>query len=202
MAIAWQDDRTDKDPLWTGGLGYTDGTDPDNWQIMVANRGADAAGWSAPVSLGANDMADRHPSLAYDQSGRLVAAWDSKALVSSGANLAVLSAWSSDGGSTWTAPAAVGADASAMSQWPKLGRGVGGEAQLAWYDSRSADWRWRIMTAALGPSGWSAGKLINAPGNNTWPALDHGVLVFASDRNAQRLQRDHTQEVFYLDTGE
>jgi hypothetical protein len=202
IAIAWQDDRTDEDPLWTGGLGYGNGTDPDNWQIMVVNRAAYGSTWSAPASLGANDMADRHPSLVYTAAGRLVAAWDTKALQSSGANLSVLSAWSDDGGTTWTAPAAVAADPAAMSQWPRLGRGAGGEAQLAWYDSRSADWRWRIMTATLGESGWSAGNVLPSLGNNTWPALDGGVLVFASTRNAQRLQRDHTQQVFYLKTGE
>lgn len=202
MAIAWQDNRTDKDPLWTGGLDYGNGTDPDNWQIMVARRGAYAAGWSAPVSLGADDKADRHPGLVFTSAGRLVAAWDSKSLQSSGANLAVLSAWSDDGGASWTAPAAVAADSAAMSQWPRLGRGAGGAAQLAWYDSRSADWRWRIMTATLGEGGWSPGTVLPSPGNNTWPALDGGALVFASTRNAQRLQRDRTQQIFYLRTGE
>ncbi len=199
MAIAWQDNRTDQDPLWTGGAGYGQGTDPDNWQIMVATHGPATGAWSEPVSLGANDRADRHPALSYTRSGRLVAAWDSKTLQSSGANLSVLSAWSADGGRTWTAPVTLAADVNAMSQWPRLGRGSDGEAQAAWYDSRSADWRWRVMTAELSPAGsWSAGRLVMARGNNTWPAIDDGVIVFASTRAAQRLQRDRTQQAYYL----
>lgn len=199
MAVGWQDDRTDKDPLWTGGLGYGNGTDPDNWQVMVSGHPAYAGAWSAPVSLGADDRADRHPTLGFTRSGRLVAAWDSKTLQSSGANLQVQSAWSADGGLSWTAPVAVAADAAAMSQWPRLGRGADGEAQLVWYDSRSADWRWRVMTAWLDEAGaWSAGSLLPGRGNNTWPALDQGVVVFAGTRNAQRLQRDRTQQVFYI----
>lgn len=199
MAVGWQDDRTDRDPLWTGGLGYGNGTDPDNWQVMVSTHAAYSGAWSGPVSLGADDRADRHPTLSFTRSGRLVAAWDSKALQSSGANLEVLSAWSADGGLHWTAPLALAADAAAMSQWPRLGRGSDGEAQLVWYDSRSADWRWRVMTATLGANGaWSAGHMLPGKGNNTWPALDAGVLVFAGTRNAQRLQRDHTQQIFYL----
>jgi len=199
MAVGWQDDRTDKDPLWTGGLGYTDGTDPDNWQVMVSSHAPYSGSWSAPVSLGADDHADRHPTLSFTHSGRLVAAWDSKTLQPSGANLELLSAWSANGGLSWTAPVTVAADAAAMSQWPKLGRGSDGEAQLVWYDSRSADWRWRVMTAELGENGlWSAGHILPGKGNNTWPALDQGVMVFAGTRNAQRLQRDHTQQIFYV----
>ena len=199
MAVGWQDDRTDQDPLWTGGLGYGNGTDPDNWQIMVSTHAAYSDSWNAPVSLGANTQADRHPTLTYTSTGRLVAAWDSKALESSGANLEVLSAWSANGGLSWTAPLAVGYDAAAMSQWPKLGRGSDGQAQLVWYDSRSADWRWRVMTAELGESGsWSAGHMLPSKGNNTWPALNSGAIVFAGTRNAQRLQRDHTQQIFYI----
>jgi hypothetical protein len=198
MAIAWQDDRTDKDPLWTGGISYGNGTDPDDWQIMVASRTPALGAWTAPVSLGADEHADRHPSLSYTRSGQLVVAWDSKTLQSSGANLAVLAARSADGGLSWSAPVTLAADANAMGQWPKLGRGSDGEAQAVWYDSRSADWRWRVMTAELSAAGvWSAGRLVQAPGNNTWPAIDDGVIVFASNRNAQRLQRDHTQQIFY-----
>jgi hypothetical protein len=199
LAVAWQDDRTDKDPLWTGGLGYTDGTDPDNWQIMVVSRQPGASGWNAPASLGADTQADRHPALSFSASGRLVAAWDSKVLASSGANLSVLSAWSEDGGSSWTAPAAVALDQNAMSQRPALDRNTAGDAMLVWYDSRSADWRWRVMSATLSQSqGWSPATTLPSPGNNTWPAVSNGAVAFAGTRNAQRLQRDHTQQIFYL----
>lgn len=40
VGVTWQDNRTDMDPLWTGGAGYGHGTNPDNWQIQVAVRDA------------------------------------------------------------------------------------------------------------------------------------------------------------------
>jgi hypothetical protein len=165
----------------------------------VVSRQPGASGWNAPASLGADTQADRHPALSFSASGRLVAAWDSKVLASSGANLSVLSAWSEDGGSSWTAPAAVALDQNAMSQRPALDRNTAGDAMLVWYDSRSADWRWRVMSATLSQSqGWSPATTLPSPGNNTWPAVSNGAVAFAGTRNAQRLQRDHTQQIFYL----
>jgi len=70
---------------------------------------------------------------------------------------------------------------------------------VAWADSRSADWRWRIGTARQSvDAGWSGAELLLSKGNNGWPALDGGVLVFASTRNAMRLQRDPTQQIMAL----
>ncbi|HSW12344.1 MAG TPA: CehA/McbA family metallohydrolase, partial [Solimonas sp.] len=40
MAVTWQDNRSDPDPLWTGETGRGEGTDPDNWQIQLATRAA------------------------------------------------------------------------------------------------------------------------------------------------------------------
>ena len=55
------------------------------------------------------------------------------------------------------------------------------------------------MTATLDDNdAWSAGTMIPARGVNTWPMVAQGALVFASNRNAQRLQRDHTQQIFFL----
>jgi hypothetical protein len=66
-----------------------------------------------------------------------------------------------------------------------------------WYDSRSADWRWKIFTATLDAhSGWSAATQVSHRGNNTWPSVHRGVVVFTSDRGATRTQRDHTQQIF------
>jgi hypothetical protein len=33
-------------------------------------------------------------------------------------------------------------------------------------------------------------------GNNTWPAVDQGLVVFTSDRAADRTQRDWTQQIY------
>lgn len=199
-AVAWQDNRDDKDPLWTGGLSYGNGTDPDDWQIMAVSRKPGSAAWGASSSLGSHTQADRHPALAFTSSGRLVAAWDTKVLQSSGANLSVLAAWSEDQGHSWTAPSVVAQDPAAMSQWPRLGLDAAGNAMLVWFDSRSSDWRWRVMSAGLSNdrTDWSHGSLLDGAGINTWPAVSNGAIVFSSTRNAKRLQRDHTQQIFYL----
>jgi hypothetical protein len=196
LALAWQDNRSDPDPLWTGATGVGDSTDPDDWQILVATRGA--AGWSAPVALGAVERADRHPSVAFSARGTLIAAWDSKELRASGANLAVLWAHSTDGGATWSAPAAIADAPAAMSQFPRLGNGPNGNVRAVWYDSRSADWRWRVMTALFARDRFGDARLILSRGNNSWPATSGGAIAFASTRNARRVQRDRTQQIYVL----
>lgn len=196
LAVGWQDNRTDPDPLWTGATGSGEGTDPDNWQIQVATRptGGD---WSAALSVGADDRADRHVALAFNGDGRLVVAWDSKELRSSGANTEVLAAVSDASLGSLGAPAPIAAG-TAMSQYPELGASPDGSVRATWYDSRAADWRWRVMTARLVSGAWAEAKLINSRGINTWPATDGGAIVFASTRNATRLQRDRTQQVYLL----
>ncbi|MDB5972434.1 MAG: hypothetical protein JWQ90_4884 [Hydrocarboniphaga sp.] len=193
IALAWQDDRDDPDPLFTGAASYGDGTAPDDWQILLATRSS--AGWSAALPLGAHDRADRHPSVAYAGDGTLAVAWDSKPLVAAGPNLSVYAALSQDDGASFTAPALIGGDAAAFAQRPALGRNANGKLKLAWFDNRSTDWRWRIASAQLKGRGWSAPSLLPSRGINTWPALDGSSLVFASSRNAQRLQRDPTQQI-------
>jgi hypothetical protein len=196
--VAWQDDRDDPDPLWTGTAAGGEGTNPDDWQIMVVARSPRGA-WSAPVTLGAADMADRHPDVTFSGTGDLVVAWDSKALRSSGANLSVRAAVSADGGATFSTPLVLAPDAQTMSQRPRLGVDGDGAVRAVWYDSRSTDWRWRVMTAVYRKSrSWDAGTLQNGRGINTWPATAGGVVAFASTRNATRLQRDATQQIFLL----
>jgi hypothetical protein len=196
VAVTWQDNRTDADPLWTGSEAAA-GTNPDNWQVQVAVRSASGE-WAAPVSIGAAGMADRHPDAEFGAGGELVVAWESKTLNPAGRNLAILSAVSGDGGATFSAPGAVAPDANAMGERPRLGVDLGGSVRAVWQDTRSADWRWRVMTAVRGASGWSAGELQRGRGINTWPATSGGAIVFASTRNAQRLQRDRTQQLFLL----
>jgi hypothetical protein len=195
VAVVWQDNRTDIDPLWTG-QEAAPGTNPDNWQVMASVRASDGA-WGATASLGADDTADRHPDAAFGTGGELVVAWESKTLAPAGRNLAVMAAVSR-AGAAFGAPVAVGLDAKAMSQRARLGVDADGTVRAAWYDSRSADWRWRVMTARLGANGWSAGDVLPGKGNNTWPATDGGSIVFASTRNAKRLQRDRTQDILVV----
>ncbi len=198
IAIAWQDNRHDADPLWTGTTGSGNGTNPDDWQIAVRTRGAGDAGWSALQMIGDTQQADRHPALVYAGDGALFVAWDRKALSSSGANLAVQAARSGDGGANFETAVTLAENAAAMSQYPRLGRDGDGRVRAVWTDSRAADWRWRVMTAVHGSGGWDGGQLLLARGLNTWPATAGGDIVFASTRNAARLQRDRTQQIYVL----
>jgi len=198
VAVAWQDNRTDMDPGWTGAAAYGAGTNPDNWQIQVTVRNLGGV-WGAPKELGTADRADWHPDVAFSSKGDLVVAWDSKELAASGRNLSVRAAVSSDNGATFSAPAVLAPDTQTMSERPRLGTDPNGSVRAVWYDSRSADWRWRVMSAVYNrDSGWSAGSLLNGRGVNTWPVTAGGYIAFASTRNAARLQRDPTQQVFLL----
>jgi hypothetical protein len=194
LAVAWQDNRTDIDPLWTGSAAVA-GTNPDNWQIQVVTR--TGAAWSTPVSLGAEDMADRHPDIVFGAGG-LVVVWESKTLAPAGRNLAVLASVLTDGGGVFSAPVVLGADPKAMSERPRLGVDADGHVRAVWYDSRSTDWRWRVMTTVYRGQAWDSAELLDGPGINTWPATSGGAIVFASTRNATRLQRDPTQQIFVL----
>ncbi len=198
LAVSWQDNRNDVDPLWTGVVFSGEGTDPDDWQIAVRTLAADGGEWNEFQLVGNADAADRHPAIAYDRNGDLVLAWDSKPLQSSGANLSVLSARSSDG-TSFSAPLAIAASDVGHAQYPQFGLDNDGRIRAVWYDSRAEDWRWRVMTAVLGDSGWADAQLIPSRGNNSWPSTAGGQIAFASTRNAQRLQRDRTQEVFVLE---
>ena len=195
IAVAWQDNRTDPDPLWTGSE-LAAGTNPDNWQIQIAVRGSGGA-WNAVTSLGADDRADRHPDVAFAGQGQLVVVWETRPLNAAGQNLSILSAVSANG-APFRPAAPVGLDPRAMSQWPRLGLDADKSVRAVWYDSRSADWRWRVTTALLRDGTWTDARVINARGINTWPATAGGRIVFAGTRNAARMQRDQTQQVFVL----
>jgi hypothetical protein len=201
--VAWQDNRFDPDPLWTGhtpGIGESPGggTDPDNWEILVSVRDPEQSGWRPPVRVSANDdAADRHPSVSVDGSGTPVVAWDTQSLRSSGVNLSIRSSTSADEGVTWSGAQSLGFDPLAMSQRPKLAADVDGSMRAVWYDSRSSDWRWQVFTSRLQPDrSWSPAVQLTQAGNGTWPAISKGTVVFTSDRRSARIQRDRTHEVF------
>ena len=194
--VAWQDNRHDLDPLWTGQASYGEGTDPDDWQIAVLRHNGDGA---EPVYLGAADAADRHPDLTVDAAGRLHVAWDSKPLRSSGVNLRLLASWRAAGSGEFSVPQAVAEQPASSARQPRLGLDADGRAQLAWFDSRSGDWRWRVMSAAFDESQWSAASLWLSRGRNSWPVPAGPYLAFASTRHARRLQRDRSQQIYLLD---
>ncbi|HEX4896015.1 MAG TPA: CehA/McbA family metallohydrolase [Solimonas sp.] len=197
ITVAWQDNRDDPDPLWTGSAFNGEGTDPDNWQVVLRSRAAGSATWQAALTLGAADRADRHPTLAYDAGGVLVLAWDSRPLQSSGADPVVLATHSLAAGG-FAAPAPVAAGTQGMGLHPRLGRDASGTVEVVWSDSRSADWRWRILRARRMEGVWNDAALIPSRGNNQWPVTAGGAVAFAGTRGAQRLQRDRTQQIFWL----
>ena len=197
IAVGWQDNRTDPDPLWTGQSLTGEGTDPDNWQIGLRLRSAGASDWGELHSLGADDAADRHPDVAFTGDGRWVIAWESKPLRSSGVNLEIRAAQELADGSA-SEPTPLAPSAHGMGQFVRLGPGADGDVLAVWADSRADDWRWRVMHARLEQGQWAAAELISAPGNNTWPATAQGEIVFASTRRALRLQRDPTQQIYWL----
>ncbi|MFI6785133.1 CehA/McbA family metallohydrolase [Micromonospora sp. NPDC050276] len=203
IVVTWQDNRFDPDAGWTGhtpppGEAASGGTNPDNWEIVAAVRTSRAAGWGAPVRVSANDnAADRHPSVAVGRDGVLVVIWETKALSASGANLSLRASRSADG-TTWSAAEAVCLDANAMSQRPRLGVDPDGSVRAVWYDSRSADWRWKVFTSRLAPTGWTPAVQLSMRGNGTWPAIANKTVVFTSDREAQRSQRDVTQGIYLI----
>ena len=203
VLVTWQDNRFDPDAGWTGhtppkGQPASGGTTPDNWEILASVRSGGR--WGGFVRVNPHDnAADRHPSVAVDGSGAFVVAWETKALSASGANLSLRASRSTDG-VTWSAAEQIAFDAAAMSQRPRLDAGTDGVVRAVWYDSRSEDWRWKVYTSRRTASGWSSATQLSTRGNGTWPAVDKGTVVFTSDRRAERVQRDRTQEIFLLRT--
>lgn len=205
IALVWQDNRFDPDPLWTGhtpppGQAPSGGTDPDNWEILVSTRAPGTQRWKPAVRVSANDVAaDRHPSIVAHGHDDLIVAWDTRELRSSGVNLSIRASRSADHGLSWSAPVGVGIEPTAMSQRPRLDVDCDGMARAVWYDSRSSDWRWQLFASALEESGaWTQPVQLTSGGNSTWPAVSRGVVVFTSDRRSERTQRDLSHEIFVL----
>jgi len=209
LAIAWHDDRSDPDPLFTGRMSTPenqdpDGTVPDDWEILVARRSAGGTDWSGPVNVtptAAPDerRADRHPSLVFDGTGRLVAAWDSSVLRSADVGIGLRASRSPDDGATWSVPEPVVPDADVQRRRPSLGLDPDGTVRAVWYDSGAADWRWSIGSALLGATGWSDVGHVTSAGNATFGATEGGELVFTSDRFAARAQRDVSERVLLME---
>ncbi len=216
VVVAFQDNRFDVNPGWTGQAGFHDGlegldrTDPDNWEILARRRDPASGDWSPAVRVSNNGdpddafaedaLADRHPALGHDDQGRLVAAWDAKVLNSSGVNSAIFASVSEDGGLSWSSPLLVGRNDDAMSQRPALGRAPDGTVLAAWMDTRDTDWRHRIWGSRwTAENGWADARRLSGTGNGVWPRLAGAHLVFASDRGAAP-QRDATWRVLHRAT--
>ncbi len=203
MAVGYQDNRDDLDPGWTGQVLVGDGTEVDHWKVRVQVRKPGEASWGAFVQMGKDGDANRHPSLAFSPDGALVAVWDGMLANPSGQSRTVRYAISTDAGATFANaadPAGIAIDPNtADSQHPRLGNDADGRVRAVWFDNRAADWRWRTMTAVLAADhSWGTATMLMAKGLNGWPATAGGAIVMASTRNALRMQRDATQQIFLL----
>lgn len=196
LAIVWQDNRADADPLFSGAMGTPEGTTPDEWDIFSAQRSAGAPEWQRGPSVAIAESAQRFPALVHDNTGALHLAWERQALSSSGTTAFVQATRLAPEASAWQSAQDVAGSERFSAQRPVLGLGADGAPALAWADAASDDWRWRIGRADYDGARWGAARSIDGRGNNTWPALAGGQLVFASTRNARRLQRDATQQIF------
>lgn len=203
IAVAYHDNRDDQDPGWTGQVGTGDGTEVDHWTIKVQVRKPDEMTYGSAATLGKAGEAHRHPALAFAGDGSLVAVWDGMVASPSGQSRSIRYSASSDDGATFSNaddPPVLAADArGADGQHPRLGVAPDGRVRVVWFDNRAADWRWRVMTAERGADGeWGAATMLMAKGLNGWPATAGGAIALASTRNAVRMQRDATQQIFLL----
>jgi hypothetical protein len=201
IAVVWQDNRFDPDPLWTGhtpAAGETEsgGTDPDDYEILVSTRASKDAVWTEPAGISNDTKAsDRHPSIVAAREGYVVA-WDTRILKRAGVNTAIRASRSADG-RTWSVAADVSNAPQAMALRPQLT--VDADSVLAvWSDSRSLDWRWQLFASRLTSSTWTTPEQLTSNGNALWPAVARDRVVFTTDRRSAREQRRVRQEVFVL----
>lgn len=149
------------------------------WQARPATGGSDSelrvarstdggATWSVPARLDpqfAGGGADRWPDLAADQDGVWVVAWEStRSLGALGADTDVLFARSMDDGVTWTAPAALVADAT---------RDAGSDERVSLATDGKNNWLavWQSTDAAISRGAdVDLAAAHSADGGSTWSA--------------------------------
>jgi lipid-binding SYLF domain-containing protein len=204
---AWPKVATDGQGTWVAvwrsenSLGDTIGTDYD---ILVARSTDDGVTWTALAVLNTNastDLGDDlHPQVTTDGQGTWVAVWPSSDSLGGaiGTDWDILVARSSDGGATWTAPAALNANAASdsgndhrpqvttdgeetwVASWSSrdsLGDTIGADGDILVVRSTDSGVTWSAPTALNTNAGSDAGEdlysQLTTDGLGTWVAVWH-----------------------------
>jgi cysteine-rich repeat protein len=131
------------------------GTTRTDDDLLTARSTDDGVTWSVPVSLNtdaaSDDWSDGWPQIATDRAGTWIAVWYRS-------NGQILSARSTDGGGTWSAPAAL--HATAVGILPRIATGAGSWVVVWEADSGDSD----VMASHSSDGGvtWSAAVPLNA----------------------------------------
>ncbi|MCC6697053.1 MAG: exo-alpha-sialidase [Candidatus Hydrogenedentes bacterium] len=202
--------RTDSEGTWVtvwysdDSLGEAIGEDLD---ILASHSTDGGLSWSTPAPLNSNAAADTgadlHPVISTDRDGTWVAVWQSTDALGGivGTDADILVSRSTDGGTTWTASAALNSNASTDSaidrypsvttdglgnwiavweSWDSLGGTIGGDADILVSRSTDGGSTWTPASALNAYAATDAGHdydpEIAADGQGNW-----AVVWFSSD---------------------
>jgi len=201
VAVAWQDDRNDPTPLR---IPY-----PDGWDIAVRASGDRGASFAPEtwVTDNANPVidqdarrADRNPTIAIDDGGRVQLAWQRRPLSAAG-TLGIYHTRSSDGGASFAAPALISAAGVSQAHNPRLSAGSSA-LQLVWTESTPPDDQFHVTGRNSLDSGatWEGSQRISTSARyGGWAAVAsdgaHATAVWQDDRDKLLLADGSTPAV-------
>ncbi|MCC6490798.1 MAG: exo-alpha-sialidase, partial [Candidatus Hydrogenedentes bacterium] len=177
----------------TDTLGETIGTDSD---ILYSRSTDGGSSWSAPTALNTNAVADTGsdytPNVSTDRNGTWVTVWCSNDSLGGmiGTDSDVLFSRSTDGGATWSAPAALNTNAAADTgndYIPNLSTDGNGSWVSVWESNDSlvntigTDYDILVSRSTNGGATWSAPVALNA--NAAADTRDDGFPSVSTDRN-------------------
>jgi hypothetical protein len=194
-------------------LGGTIGTDAD---ILVARSTNNGATWTAPAALNTNAASDseydQSPQVTTDGAGHWVALWYTLGSLgsSTGTDYDILTARSTDNGTTWTAPAALNTNATTdegEDQFPQVTTDGHGHWVAVWESNEDLgdiigdDYDILMARSTDNGATWTAPAALNTNanaemGDDEYPQMTtdghgHWVAVWQSDENLGGIGTDH-----------